>query len=78
MTRLSERKTRLTFETAATARYRGKERAIVVEPDLEGQLVALRLKGTRVRYELSWQAIYNRAAMVHADRARAERKGGAR
>ena len=74
MTRLRERKTRLLFETEATARYRGKERAIVIEPDVRGYTLALRLKGTRVRYEISWEAVFDRAAKIYVDHAREQRR----
>jgi hypothetical protein len=74
MTKLTERKTRLLFETEATARYRGKLRTIVVEPDMQGYTSALRLKGTQVRYEISWEAVFDQAAKIYADRARYERQ----
>jgi hypothetical protein len=70
MTKLRERKTRLTFETEAEVKYRSKFRTIVVEPDHEGHTVALRLKGTRVRYEASWHAIYDFAAKIFANHER--------
>jgi len=74
MTKLSERKTRLLFETEAVARYRGKQRPIVIEPDMQGHTLALRLKGTRVRYEISRGAVFDQAAKIYADRVRYERK----
>jgi hypothetical protein len=74
VTRLSNRKTRLTFETEAQVKYRGKYRPVVVEPDMRGDVVSLRLKGTRVRYEVSWQGTFEHAAKVHAERLRAEKK----
>jgi hypothetical protein len=67
MTKLSERKTRLTFETEAVARYRGKQRNVVVEPGDDGHLVALWLKGTKVRYEISWEAVFDCAAKLYAN-----------
>jgi hypothetical protein len=62
------------FETESTARYRGKLRTIVVEPDMHGWTLALRLKGTQVRYETSWEAVFDQAAKIYADRARYERQ----
>lgn len=47
MTRLAERKTKLTAITNATARYRGRERAVVVE--IFPETAVLRLLGTRTR-----------------------------
>jgi hypothetical protein len=74
MTKLTERKTRLLFETEGAARYRGKVRAIVVEPDMHGWTLALRLKGTQVCYETSWGAVFDLFAKLHADRVRYERQ----
>jgi hypothetical protein len=42
---------RLSFITNSTARYRGKEQAIVVE--VFPEYAAVRLLGTRTRYEVS-------------------------
>jgi hypothetical protein len=74
VTRLSDRKTRLSFETGQTARYRSKDRAIIVEPDMRGDVVAFRLKGTRVRFELTWRGVYDHAAAVAAERLLADRR----
>lgn len=74
MTRVAQRKTRLTFETEATERYRQRERPIVVEADGEGFIAAFRLKGTRVRYEASWLGLFHFAAKLAAAKARVERK----
>jgi hypothetical protein len=41
---------------------------------MRGDVVSLRLKGTRVRYEVSWQGTFEHAAKVHAERLRAEKK----
>lgn len=74
MTKLATRKTRLSFETEATVRYRGQDRPVLVECDSTGHHAGLRLKGTRVRYEVSWRGVYDFAAKVKAERDRAERK----
>ena len=70
--RLSERKSRLTFITNATARYRGKEREIVIEvfPDY----AAIRLLGTRTRYEASWRSIFLMGAEIFARKEKERRK----
>ena len=60
MTHLSKRKTRLTFTTNQTGRYRGKEREIVNEVFPEH--AAVRLHGTRTRYEVSWRGVFDLAA----------------
>jgi hypothetical protein len=69
MMRLAERKTKLTAITNATARYRGRERAVVA--DILPDTVAVRLLGTRTRYEVSWRGIFDYAAKVQAERDRA-------
>ena len=74
MTRLRDRKTRCILVTEATARYRGRERAIIVEPHPAGELVQLRLHGSRIRYEVSWRGIFDFAGRVIAERARNEKK----
>jgi hypothetical protein len=70
--RLSDRKSRLTFITNSTARYRGKDREIVIEvfPDY----AAVRLLGTRTSYEASWRTLFDVAAEIYARRERERRK----
>ena len=70
--KLSKRKTRLTFITNSTARYRGKEREIVIEVFPEH--AAVRLLGTRTRYEVSWRGVFDLAAEIYARREREARK----
>lgn len=72
MTRLAERKTRLTVITNAMARYRGKDRDVVVE--IKADTAVLRLSGTRTRYEVSWRGVFDWAAKVQAERERMARK----
>jgi hypothetical protein len=70
--RISDRKTKLTLVTNATVRYRGRERAVVIEvyPDYAD----VRLLGTRLRYSVSWRGVHDLAARIFADRQKAERK----
>jgi hypothetical protein len=68
MTTLSQRKTKLTFETDNSLRGR----ALVVEP--QPLYCSIRLKGTRKRYDINWETIFYHAAEIAADRLRAERK----
>lgn len=72
MTPLRDRKTRLTFETDQELRYRGRLRPVVVMP--QPWFCAVRLKGTRVAYEISWETIFKHAAQIFADKQREERK----
>lgn len=71
MTKLSQRRTRLIFETGETIRSRGKLREIVVGADTYGAYV--RLKGTKQRLPISYGAIYVLAAKLEANRVRAEK-----
>lgn len=74
MTSLRKRKRRLVIETDGEVHYRGKYRAVVIE--LQPLFCVARLKGTRVRYEMSWISIFTRAAHIAAEREewKAERK----
>lgn len=83
MMALSERKTRLIFETDDTVRERGKSRSVVIEA--RPRYAVVHLKGTRTRFTASWDAIYHLAARIEADRLRREKaeakktkKGGSR
>lgn len=72
MKKVAERKSRLSFITNQVARYRGKEREIVIEVFPEH--AAVRLLGTRTRYEASWRAIFDLAAEIYSRRERERRK----
>jgi len=67
MTALRNRKSKLSFATDREIRGR----AIVVEPS--PWVCAVRLKGTRQRYEISWDTIFVHAAQLAANKLRAER-----
>ena len=56
----------LSFVTNSTARYRGREREIVMEAFPE--YAAVRLLGIRTKYEVSWRAIFDLAAGIRARR----------
>jgi hypothetical protein len=71
MTHLRDRKNRLSCVTNSTARYRGREREIVME--VFPEYAAVRLLGTRTRYGVSWRTIFDLAAEIRARRER-ERK----
>ena len=66
MNYLRDRKSRLSFITNSTDRYRGKERAIVME--VVPEYAAVRLLGARTRYEVSWRAVFDLAAEIHMRR----------
>lgn len=71
MTRISERKTKLRAETSA--RYRGRELMIVLEP----HDILLREKGRRQAFAVPIVAVYElgmRLAAIEARRMKAERK----
>jgi hypothetical protein len=72
MTALKERKTNLAFQVEAEIRECGRYRKIVLEP--KPFFLEVRLSGTRTRFPVSYEAIYQLAARIAADRERAERK----
>ena len=72
MKKIAERKSRLSFITNQVARYRGKEREIVIEVFPEH--AAVRLLGTRTRYEVSWRGVFDLAAEIFARREKERRK----
>jgi hypothetical protein len=74
MTTLRSRKTRLTFETDQEVRYRGKMRPLIVEPT--PWMCGVRLKGTRIRYEIPWYAIFLKGAQICADEKRRNKNSG--
>jgi hypothetical protein len=73
MTKLSARKTKLSFTTDAEVRYRGKMRAVIVEVD-NPFTASVRLSGTRQRYPFSWHGLHDWAADLFARQERERRK----
>jgi hypothetical protein len=72
MKKIAERKSRLSFITNQVARYKGREREIVIEVFPEH--AAVRLLGTRTRYEVSWRGVFDLAAEIYARREKERRK----
>lgn len=68
MTALLERKTKLTLEIPLT--IQGRPVVAHVEP----WGLKLRLKGCSHALEITWAQLYNRAAVIAADKRMAERK----
>lgn len=68
MTKISTRKTKLTFETSAT--YRGLP--IIFEPGTHE--TAIRLKGRRFRYSVPYIAIFELGAKILANEKRRARE----
>ena len=85
MTKVSTRKTRLSFETDAEVREWGTKtiekkprrvplmRSIIVDVD-NGWHGSVRLKGTRKKFEFSWSGLYTWAVEQEVRRLRAEKK----
>lgn len=71
MSKLTARKTKLTFQTADAKRSRGKLREVIIEAFPEYALV--RLKGMRKRFPITWVGVYEHAALLEANKVRAER-----
>jgi hypothetical protein len=72
VTSLAERKTRLVFETSDQVRECGAWRPVIVEA--HAGYAVLRLKGLRGRFEICYGTVYQQAARIAAERARAEKK----
>ena len=68
MRKLIQRKRRLILETPCVIRGR----PLVAEVEASG--VALREKGRRLKLNISWAQIHNRAAEIAAERAREARR----
>ena len=66
--KLIQRKRRLVLETPCLVRGR----PLVAEVEASG--VVLREKGRRLKLNISWAQIYNRAAEITAERAREARR----
>ena len=81
MTKVSKRKTALSFETDAEVRSWGTEgkrrrpmmRSVVVDVD-NGWHGSVRLKGTRQSFQFSWQGLYEWAVEREVARQKAEKK----
>lgn len=81
MKKVSERKTRLSFETDAEVRSWGSvkkrrqkvSRNIIIDVD-NGWHGSVRLKGTRQKFEFSWEGLYEWAVQNEVRRRRAEKK----
>jgi uncharacterized protein (DUF952 family) len=74
VTRLANRKTRLTFATEDNVRYRGRLRCVVVEVDADGYGGAVRLEGTRARFPFSFAGLYNDAVKKQVEAALAVKR----
>ena len=81
MTKISERKTRLSFETDAEVRGWGSTkkrrhpvmRPIIIEVD-NGFHGCVRLKGTRQTFDFSWEGLFLWAVEQKVMKERAEKK----
>lgn len=81
MTKVSTRKTRLSFETDAEIgdwgtsekKRRRIQRSVIVDVD-NGWHGSVRLKGTRKKFEFSWHGLYMWAVENEVRRIRAEKK----
>jgi hypothetical protein len=72
MTRLDERKTRLSVEFSDAIRHRGKLREIIMS--FRPYNVTVRLKGTRKTFDVSAASIWNLAVLKEVERQRVEKK----
>ena len=74
MTRLDQRKSKLSVETSDTVRECGQLREVIIEADSSGYILYVRLKGLRSRFPISPGGIYNAAVKIAVEKARAEKK----
>jgi len=70
MSKLSARKTKLTFETADELRERGRHRAVLVQ--VFPAYATLRLKGMRQSFTITYGAIYHQAVKIEVAAQREE------
>ena len=70
MAALLDRKTRVIFVTASLMKQNGKAREIVVES--RPQYAVVQLNGSKERYSVAWEAIYELAKKRHAQNLRME------
>lgn len=68
MTNIADRKTRLIIETPSEI----QGRPIVLQAEPWG--LNVRLKGLRTPYKITWAQVYNRAAILEVEAARAAKK----
>jgi hypothetical protein len=72
MTKMSERKSRLSVEFSDAVRERGRLREVVMDFSPYG--IKVRLKGMRASYDISPASVYNQAVMKAVAARRAEKK----
>jgi hypothetical protein len=72
MSKLTQRKSKLIFETADAKKSRGRYREVVIEAFPEYALV--RLKGMRKRFAITWVGVYEHAALLEANKVMAEKR----
>jgi hypothetical protein len=62
---LLERKAQIIFVTASSIEENGKKRKVVVES--RPTFAIVRLDGSRERFSIAWEAVYEIARRCHAD-----------
>jgi hypothetical protein len=65
-------RTRMIFVTASLVRKSGKAREVVVES--RPQYAVIQLKGSREKYSIAWEAVYELARRQHDRNLRLEAK----
>ena len=67
---LLERKTQVIFVTASSVEQNGKARDVIVES--RPQYAVVQLNGSRQKYPIAWETIYELAKERHAENLRLE------
>jgi DNA gyrase inhibitor GyrI len=69
---LLERKTQVIFITASSVEQNGKAREVIVES--RPQYAVVQLNGSKEKYPIAWETIYELAKERHAENLRLEAK----
>jgi hypothetical protein len=69
---LLERKTQVIFVTASSVEQNGKPREVIVES--RPQYAVVQLNGSKEKYPVAWEAIYELAKERHTENLRLEAK----
>ena len=70
---LLERKTQIIFVTASSVEQNGKAREVIVES--RPQYAVVQLNGSKDKYPVAWEAIYELAKERHTENLRLEADG---
>jgi hypothetical protein len=73
---LLERKTQVIFVTASSVEQNGRAREVIVES--RPQYAVVQLNGSKVKYPIAWEMVYELAKERHSENLRLERPSRAK